>query len=87
MKSIAHLFVFAVVGSAVAATPIQPTLSLDPGSPNNSSGSAFGQSVAGIGDVNGDGYADFAVGQPGAGSGSTSRYGAVLVYYGSPPRR
>ena len=42
------------------------------------SGARFGSAVAGIGDVNGDGYADFAVG-----SGSVD--GAVNAYYGAAP--
>ena len=50
---------------------------------------AFGYSVAGLGDVNGDGYDDVAIGAPGlvnliSGSGSLSSVGAVFVYYGGP---
>lgn len=48
---------------------------------------AYGYSVAGLGDVNGDGYDDVAIGAPGlvdviSGSGSLASVGAVFVYYG-----
>ncbi len=42
-------------------------------------GDLFGNSVSGIGDINGDGKADFAVGAPGAGSGA----GKTYVFFGS----
>lgn len=42
-------------------------------------GEAFGTAVAGVGDVNGDGYADLAVGAPGT---STSDNGRVYLYFG-----
>jgi hypothetical protein len=45
------------------------------------SGDAFGTAVAGCGDVNGDGYADFVVGAPGAGV-SASQAGRVTVFSG-----
>lgn len=46
-------------------------------------GEWFGQSGAGVGDVDGDGYADVAIGAPHA-SGRTVDEGAVFVYRGGP---
>jgi hypothetical protein len=45
-------------------------------------GSRFGTAVAGVGDVNCDGYPDIAVGAPEYNNGTTTA-GAVFVYYGS----
>ncbi len=42
----------------------------------------FGAAVAGVGDVNGDGAADFAVGAPNARMGTGEAYGAVFVLSG-----
>ena len=49
-------------------------------------GASFGTSVAGAGDVNGDGYADVIVGAPSYTSDpvNQSGEGAVFVFYGSP---
>ena len=49
---------------------------------------AYGFTVAGLGDVNGDGFDDVAIGAPASadvisGTGSLSAVGAVFVYYGS----
>ena len=49
---------------------------------------AYGFSVAGLGDVNGDGFDDVAVGAPAmvdliSGTGTLASVGAVFVYYGS----
>jgi hypothetical protein len=44
-------------------------------------GAAFGTALAGLGDVNADGYADFAVGAPSWSNGVDS-VGAVFVYFG-----
>ncbi len=46
-------------------------------------GAAFGWAVAGSGDVNGDGFADLAMGAPSVGS-ADSPGGFVAVYYGGP---
>ncbi len=45
-------------------------------------GALLGHSIAAVGDVNGDGYADVAAGAPGYLVGN-NRVGAVLIYYGS----
>lgn len=49
---------------------------------------AYGFSIAGLGDVNGDGYDDVAIGAPTmadviSGTGTIASVGAVFVYYGS----
>src|SRR5439155_19054147 len=42
----------------------------------------LGTSVAGLGDVNGDGYGDVAVGAPRVGDSANPAEGSVRVYYG-----
>jgi hypothetical protein len=49
----------------------------------NQTGASFGYTVAGAGDVNGDGYADFAVGMPNADFFDVNE-GGVYVYVGGP---
>ena len=49
----------------------------------NKSPAEFGASVAGVGDVNGDGIADVAIGAPRVGDQTTTAGGLVRVYYGS----
>lgn len=46
--------------------------------------SAFGFSVAGIGDVNSDGYGDLAISAPGESPGGINGAGTVRVYHGTP---
>jgi hypothetical protein len=46
-------------------------------------GDYFGQSVAGVGDVNSDGYADLVVGAPGADPGGRLNAGTASVFLGS----
>ncbi len=49
----------------------------------NKNPAEFGTSVAGVGDVNGDGIADVAIGAPRVGDQTTTAGGLVRVYYGS----
>ncbi|HVN40165.1 MAG TPA: integrin alpha [Myxococcota bacterium] len=49
----------------------------------NQNSAAFGYSVAGAGDVNGDGYADVIIGAVGYDSGQTDE-GAAFVFHGGP---
>ncbi|MFZ5471761.1 MAG: VCBS repeat-containing protein [Myxococcota bacterium] len=51
--------------------------------PSDEAGAQFGDWVAGVGDVNGDGYADVAVGAPQA-DGQAVDEGRVYLYLGSP---
>ena len=50
-------------------------------------GAALGRAVAGVGDVNGDGFADLVAGAPGASPASVAGTGEARLYYGaaSPP--
>lgn len=50
----------------------------------NQNGGYLGGSVAGVGDINGDGYADFAAGGIGYDGGATNS-GVVFVYFGGNP--
>jgi hypothetical protein len=69
--------VFVYLGSATGIhAPASQTLQI------NVADALFGWSVARIGDVNGDGYADMAVGAPGVSNGQSGE-GEVFVYYGS----
>ncbi|MBD2769820.1 FG-GAP repeat protein, partial [Hymenobacter sp. BT664] len=61
----------------VPANPAGAALRLE----NNQAGAQFGVSVTGAGDLNGDGYADLAVGAIGYNNGQAGE-GAVFVYYG-----
>lgn len=47
------------------------------------SGTLFGTSVVGLGDINGDGYGDFALCAP---AGGPNHHGAVYIYYGRSDR-
>jgi hypothetical protein len=49
---------------------------------SNQQGALMGRSVAGAGDINGDGYSDIIVGAPDYGNGQDNE-GVALIYYGS----
>jgi len=51
--------------------------------PSDETGEAFGTSVAAIGDINGDGKEDFAVGAPNRDSGAITNSGGILVFSGA----
>ena len=51
--------------------------------PGSQSGSQFGSSVAGVGDVNGDGFDDVAAGAPAHSNGSQQNAGAASIFSGS----
>jgi hypothetical protein len=59
------------------------SLSPDFGAKINKNPADFGASVAGVGDVNGDGISDVAIGAPRVGDQTTTAGGLVRVYYGS----
>jgi hypothetical protein len=70
--------VFLFLGSA-AGLSLVPDWTAEPGQAN----ARFGWSVAGAGDVNGDGYADVLVGAPGFSDGEPGE-GRAFLYLGSP---
>jgi hypothetical protein len=69
-------------------TPPQPTLSQDSNSRSllrvdgANAGDGAGSAVDGIGDINGDGYSDYAIGAPTADPGGRTDAGTVYVVYG-----
>ncbi len=69
--------VFVFHGSAAG-----PSLSPDFMAKNGRTQADLGTSVAGVGDVNGDGFSDVAVGAPRIGTSTNPAEGSVLVYYG-----
>src|SRR6266850_691838 len=69
--------VFVYFGSA-SGPSLNPSWTAD----GNKGIAHFGQSVAGAGDVNGDGFSDVVVGAPRLGTSTNPAEGSVLVYYG-----
>lgn len=69
---------FIFFGSSVGLNLNNPTL-LKGGNPNSN----FGFSLSGAGDVNGDGYGDILVGNPGEYNGNAAA-GAAFIYNGTP---
>ncbi len=63
-------------------TGIVSTVRVHLDNPSTESGPRFGSSVAGAGDLNGDGFADIVVGAPRQANGATGE-GNVFVYYGA----
>lgn len=77
----------------IAGTPLADNIGLNAGGVTVQGASTFivtglnsgdqaGYSVAGIGDINGDGYNDVLAGAPGADNGGTNR-GSALILYGN----
>ncbi|MGH8565256.1 MAG: FG-GAP-like repeat-containing protein [Gammaproteobacteria bacterium] len=65
-----------------SGTDASPLLTLD--TPTPDSGAGFGEVVAGIGDVDGDGAPDFLVGAPGQDVGGNVRQGRAFVFVSAP---
>jgi len=64
---------------------LSASYTLDQSPSGNGNGDRFGDSLA-MGDFNGDGYLDLAVGAPGESIGTGPRSGAVFHFQGSPSR-
>jgi hypothetical protein len=73
--------VYVYFGSANGLLLNSPEVITDP---KGEAGGAFGAAVVGLGDVNGDGYADVAVSAPSTTVNSQTFAGRIFVFYGSP---
>jgi hypothetical protein len=74
----AHLYLGSAVAAAADWNGASPARRIELTDPDGAS-AVFGASVAGAGDVNGDGYADFLIGSEGVDAGS----GAAHLYLGA----
>ena len=83
-RILVRLLLLGALASAVAilASAHAQTLLLTLDTPNPQAGAAFGGSVA-VGDVNGDGKVDIAVGAPPEDVGGNSDQGRVYVFSGA----
>jgi hypothetical protein len=67
-------------GTALASTPLDQIVPNRGVRFNGNGTDQFGAAVAGLGDINGDGFSDLAVGAP---AGGTGQRGVVHVFFGS----
>ena len=81
LRGTVHVITLHSYGGPKKTTEIN---SATPNGPSLADGDEFGTSVAGIGDVDGDGTADIAVGAPGDDSGLEGASGAVYVVFMKP---
>jgi len=77
------LSAFVLLLSSTAGQTVGGTWGLDRALEGTKAGDHFGTCVAGVGDLNGDGYADFAIGAPQADPGGRANAGRVGLYSGS----
>ncbi len=68
------------IGDATADRPGPASILRDYG---EQAGEAYGASIVGVGDLNGDGFDDYAVGAPTWDNGAAIDVGRVFVYFGS----
>ncbi|MBX3247160.1 MAG: FG-GAP repeat protein [Myxococcales bacterium] len=71
--------IFLGSSSGLSSTPVLVLT----GSGEGDAGDSFGRSVAGVGDVNGDGFADVAVGAPNSHRSGRRRTGTASIFLGS----
>jgi hypothetical protein len=76
-----HPTAYVYAGSPAGVSPTPAVVLHDPLSPN---AGEFGETIASLGDVNGDGFADLLMGNEGAAIIANQNYGAVYVYFGRP---